>query len=95
MEDWSVEIVLSTLKRKAVRTCPVRPSECFVPPDSGSSFEPHLHFEVTTGSSVLDGEGVPYVIDEYGVTSSNRDVPEQRTHELPLNGTLVQFGRAR
>jgi|KBSSwiStaDraftv2_1062776.scaffolds.fasta_scaffold00443_34 hypothetical protein len=60
--------------------------------DTGSSFEPHLHFEVTTGSSALDGEGVPYIIDEYTVTASNGDAPARRTHELPLTRTLVEFG---
>jgi hypothetical protein len=61
--------------------------------DTGSSFEPHLHFEVTTGPSALDGEGVPYVINEYTVTASKGDAPGRRTHELPLTGTLVEFGR--
>jgi len=57
-----------------------------------SSFEPHLHFEVTTGSSALDGEGVPYIIDEYTVTASNGDAPGRRTHELPVTRALVEFG---
>jgi hypothetical protein len=32
---------------------------------SGDAREPHLHFEVTTSSKLLAGEGVPYLIDQY------------------------------
>jgi murein DD-endopeptidase MepM/ murein hydrolase activator NlpD len=38
---------------------------------SGDAREPHLHFEVTTSSKPLAGEGVPYVIDRYRCKSAS------------------------
>ena len=32
---------------------------------TGDAREPHLHFEVTTSSKLVSGEGVPYLIDRY------------------------------
>jgi hypothetical protein len=59
--------------------------------NSGDSREPHLHFEVATASSLLAGEGVPYLIDEYLVTTASDGATERRTRELPLKDTLVDF----
>jgi murein DD-endopeptidase MepM/ murein hydrolase activator NlpD len=57
---------------------------------SGDAREPHLHFEVTTSSKLLAGEGVPYLIDRYrGQTSDGRG-PHVR--ELPLDHHVVTFG---
>ncbi len=36
--------------------------------NAGSSFLPHLHFEVTNSPVLLSGDGVPYVFKSFGVT---------------------------
>jgi murein DD-endopeptidase MepM/ murein hydrolase activator NlpD len=59
--------------------------------NSGSSFEPHLHFEVTTSPSTLAGEGLPYLFDHYDVVIDG--VAERRRRELPTQGTIVTFVR--
>jgi hypothetical protein len=59
--------------------------------DSGDAREPHVHFQVQTSSDLLAGEGVPYLIDHYRVKSAG-DVWQTRTHELPLDHVLVDFG---
>jgi hypothetical protein len=59
--------------------------------NTGSSFAPHLHFEITTSSSALKGEGLPYALDSYTETTKD-GAAEKRMHELPLDGTLVTFG---
>jgi Peptidase family M23 len=59
---------------------------------SGDAREPHLHFEVTTSSKLLAGEGVPYLIDRYRCTNASGGSIELRIHELPLNNTVVAFG---
>ena len=58
--------------------------------DSGASFEPHLHFEITTSNSACRGEGLPYALDAYTETTKD-GATEKRMHELPLDGTLVTF----
>ena len=57
--------------------------------NSGSSFEPHLHFEVTTSPMAMRGEGVPYVIDDFTVMSAGKRSPRHR--ELPIAGSLIEF----
>ena len=59
---------------------------------SGDAREPHLHFEVTTSSKLLAGEGVPYLIDRYRCMSASGGPIELRIQELPLNNTVVVFG---
>jgi peptidase M23-like protein len=59
---------------------------------SGDAREPHLHFEVTTSSKLLAGEGVPYLIDRYRCMSGSGGPIELRIHELPLNKDVVIFG---
>jgi len=61
--------------------------------DSGDAREPHLHFEITTSPKLLAGEGLPYLMDQYRITTSSGKI-EQRTQELPLRDTLVDFGVA-
>ncbi len=61
--------------------------------DSGGAREPHLHFQVSTSPDLLAGEGVPSLIDQYGLKSTSA-VWEMRTRELPLGGTLVDFSAA-
>jgi murein DD-endopeptidase MepM/ murein hydrolase activator NlpD len=63
--------------------------------DSGDSREPHLHFEVTTSSQPLVGEGVPYLIDRYRCKSARDGRAELYIHELPLGGSVVIFGEDR
>ena len=58
--------------------------------NTGSSFAPHLHFEITTSNSPLRGEGLPYALDAYTETAKDGAI-EKRMHELPLDGTLVTF----
>ena len=58
---------------------------------TGDAREPHLHFEVTNSSKPLSGEGVPYLIDRYRSKGTN-GVLELRTHELPLDKSVVVFG---
>lgn len=57
--------------------------------NSGSSFEPHLHFEVTTSPVAMRGEGVPYVIDDFTVVSAG--MRSQRHRELPIAGSIIEF----
>jgi len=59
---------------------------------SGDAREPHLHFEVTTSSRLLAGEGVPYLIDRYRCKSASDGPTELRTHELPLRDSVLVFG---
>jgi murein DD-endopeptidase MepM/ murein hydrolase activator NlpD len=59
---------------------------------SGDAREPHLHFEVTTSSKLLAGEGVPYLIDRYRCMSGSGGPIELRIHDLPLNKDVVIFG---
>lgn len=60
---------------------------------SGDAREPHLHFEVTTSSKLLAGEGVPYLIDRY--TSTSDGPAKIHTRELPLNHSVVTFEEGR
>jgi hypothetical protein len=63
--------------------------------DSGDAREPHLHFEVTTSSKLLAGEGVPYLIDRYRCKSASDRPLELHIHELPLRNSVVIFGEDR
>jgi hypothetical protein len=62
---------------------------------SGDAREPHLHFEVTTSSKPLTGEGVPYLIDRYRCKSTSDGSAKLHTHELPLDHSVVTFGEDR
>jgi murein DD-endopeptidase MepM/ murein hydrolase activator NlpD len=57
---------------------------------SGDPNIPHLHFEVTTSSTLLAGEGLPYVIDHYRVRNSDKGW-ERHSAELPLDGMVVSL----
>ncbi len=63
--------------------------------DSGDAREPHLHFEVTTSSKLLAGEGVPYLIDRYDCNGTCDGPGKAHTHELPLDHSVVTFGEDR
>jgi len=58
--------------------------------NAGSSFLPHLHFEVTNSPVLLSGEGVPYVFKSFRVTGGT--VPLLHRNELPLEKMVVDFG---
>jgi murein DD-endopeptidase MepM/ murein hydrolase activator NlpD len=60
----------------------------------GDAREPHLHFEVTNSSKPLSGEGIPHLIDRYRSKGTN-GVLELRTHELPLDKSVVVFEEGR
>jgi hypothetical protein len=62
---------------------------------SGDAREPHLHFEVTTSSKPLAGEGVPYLIDRYRCKITSDEPAELHTHELPLDHSVVTFSEDR
>ena len=59
---------------------------------SGDAREPHLHFEVTDASTVLVGEGVPYLIDHFRTQSEGESQPGIHADELPLGKSVVSFG---
>jgi len=58
---------------------------------SGDAREPHLHFEVTNSPRLLVGEGVPYLIEQYTVISTDK-TRQIRTRELPLGDMMIDFG---
>jgi Peptidase family M23 len=58
---------------------------------SGDAREPHLHFEVTTSSKLLAGEGVPYLLDRYSSKTASAGAQELHTRELPLDRSVVEF----
>jgi murein DD-endopeptidase MepM/ murein hydrolase activator NlpD len=58
---------------------------------SGDAREPHLHFEVTTSSKPLVGEGVPYLIDRYHCLSACEGGVELHIRELPMNQNVIEF----
>jgi len=45
---------------------------------------------VTTSAGMISGEGLPYLIDEYDVVVNG--ARERRKQELPVEGSLVEFG---
>ncbi len=58
--------------------------------NSGQSSAPHLHFQVTDGSSVVGAEGLPYVFDEYELHAPGK-APVTRKKELPSVDETVSF----
>jgi hypothetical protein len=61
--------------------------------NSGDAREPHVHFEITTSSKPMAGEGLPYLIDHYHAKSG--DAWQTRMHELPLKDMVIDFGKGR
>jgi hypothetical protein len=59
---------------------------------SGDAREPHLHFEVTTSSKLVAGEGLPYLIDRYRCKNTTDGTIELRIRELPLDKSIILFG---
>jgi len=62
--------------------------------DSGDAREPHLHFQVSTSSRLLAGEGLPYLIDQYRVKSAD-NAWQKHSRELPLGNMVIDFGQER
>lgn len=58
--------------------------------NSGDARVPHLHFQVATGVDILDGEGLPYLIDRFRVRVGDGKW-EARTREYPLDGAVIDF----
>jgi murein DD-endopeptidase MepM/ murein hydrolase activator NlpD len=58
--------------------------------NSGNSTEPHLHFQVMNGTSLLEPEGVPYLIDSFELLSGRNAGRE--TDALPMDNMRVKFG---
>nr|WP_315400835.1 M23 family metallopeptidase [uncultured Duganella sp.] len=59
--------------------------------NSGDARVPHLHFQVATGTDILDGEGLPYLIDAFRMRLPDGRW-EARTREFPLDGAVIDFG---
>jgi murein DD-endopeptidase MepM/ murein hydrolase activator NlpD len=66
--------------------------------NSGNSTAPHLHFQLSTGVSILDGEGIPYELRSFSMVEAERGAPPKREtarlieHECPMAGDVVLFG---
>ncbi|MCX2583825.1 hypothetical protein [Pedobacter sp. MR22-3] len=58
---------------------------------SGDAREPHLHFEVTTSAHLLVGEGIPYLISRYQLSSAGKRPDQIHTNELPQDGDMIDF----
>ncbi|WDF54051.1 M23 family metallopeptidase [Mucilaginibacter sp. KACC 22063] len=62
---------------------------------SGDAREPHLHFEVTSSPKLLEGEGIPYVIESYRLhNKSNQPAPIHK-NELPTQDQVVDFAKGK
>ena len=66
--------------------------------NSGNTSEAHLHFHVSKGPVPLSSDNVPYEIDRFAIAGSldgDRVVrepnPSQRTNQLPLDASVVDF----
>jgi hypothetical protein len=58
--------------------------------NSGNSTEPHLHFHVSDRNSPLASEGMPYVLESFGLRDKDKKY-EKREKQLPLAGDMVKF----
>jgi murein DD-endopeptidase len=67
--------------------------------NSGNSTEPHLHFDICNGSSMLACEGLPYAFASFEVqgrgeewkSADAHDAPVNHEREIPLENEIVQF----
>ncbi len=57
--------------------------------NSGSSTEPHLHFQVMNGTSLLDPEGIPYLIDSFELLSGPN--AGRKMDAMPMDNMRVKF----
>jgi murein DD-endopeptidase MepM/ murein hydrolase activator NlpD len=58
---------------------------------SGDAREPHLHFEVTTSPTLLQGEGIPYLLRHYRSQPTPIGSLERHQRELPLDRSISLF----
>lgn len=56
--------------------------------DTGQSSAPHLHFQITDGPSVLNSEGIPYVLSAYIDLGSGQEFEEDRHPSIPRRHSL-------
>jgi hypothetical protein len=60
--------------------------------NSGNSSEPHLHFQVSDGPSVLSDDSVPYVFEAYTTSPADGNgQPVPHKNDLPVERDLVTF----
>lgn len=59
--------------------------------NSGDARVPHLHFQVATGVDLLDGEGLPYLIDRFRVRVGDGKW-DMRAREYPLDRAVIDLG---
>jgi hypothetical protein len=59
---------------------------------SGDAREPHLHFEVTTSSTLLIGEGIPYLVDRFRTQAESESQSGLHINEMPVGKDVVTFG---
>ncbi len=69
--------------------------------NSGNTSEAHLHFHVSRGPVPLSSDNVPYEIDRFALAGSmdgdhvvREAAPSERTNQLPLDGSVVNFPSA-
>ena len=58
------------------------------PGNSGNATDPHLHFQLTDGNSVLQSEGVPFIFNKFtyrgpGSEYETEHLSIPRDHSIP------------
>jgi murein DD-endopeptidase len=69
--------------------------------NTGNATGPHLHFQMTDGNSVLQSEGVPFILEKFTYLGPGSDyeldkhpsIPRERS--LPGNNDVVEFAPAK
>jgi len=66
--------------------------------NTGNSTEPHLHFHISSATSPLGSEGLPYILPSFEVQGSGWKwkpadgvAPVKRANEIPLENDVVKF----
>jgi hypothetical protein len=67
--------------------------------NSGNSTEPHLHFHIADGTTPLQSEGLPYLLDAFQLvgrcrsfgSGCERSAAQTRSRELPMGNMLIRF----
>jgi murein DD-endopeptidase MepM/ murein hydrolase activator NlpD len=58
--------------------------------NSGNSDQPHLHFQVVDRNSLLESEGVPYVLESFQVRGKDSKYAGRET-QLPMRDEIIRF----